>query len=191
MASARVVDCPLPLAHVLYEEFKNVCEEHWSERDCFPYRNVLGGPLYVSTGTRQDIATSVQMFSKFQDNIDPCHWRMMQQAIRYLIGIKAYGFCLPSSEDPAVLTRAWSNMDWASDHRRERSCTTFVMQIKRRSIVCGPNLHSATAQSTADAEFTALATVLHDVAWLHKVLGEIGAPLEETTALLQNNQGCI
>lgn len=67
----------------------------------------------------------------------------------------------------------------------------LVVQANGGRFVWGSKLQSATAQSTAKAEFTALDTVMRKKTSFCHVLGKIVTPMEEHTALLQGNLGRI
>lgn len=78
---------PLAIDHVLYEEVKTFSKKP-SAIDCTPHRNVLRGILYIATRSRSDIATAVSLLAKFQEGLAPCHCKIMQLFVMYLIGTR-------------------------------------------------------------------------------------------------------
>ena len=52
------------------------------------YRNLIGELLYISTGTRPDIAYSVNYLSRFQSCYDQTHFKYTMRILKYLYKTK-------------------------------------------------------------------------------------------------------
>jgi hypothetical protein len=50
----------------------------------FPYREAIGGLLYLTQISRPDIAHAVNNLSRFNQNPDIVHWRAVKRILRYL-----------------------------------------------------------------------------------------------------------
>lgn len=141
-----------------------------------PFRESLGALLYLCTRTGPEIATAVSTLSKFQSDPGVSHWKMLKHLVRYLIGTTNFGTLLQSTET-AVTFRAWSDADWAHDHSKRRSRSSFVLQINFGSVIWCSRLQSATAQSSSEAEFFVLSSCIRCVRWCRNILEELELPM--------------
>jgi len=86
----------------------------------FPYRELIGALMYLSVGTRPDIAHAVSYLSQFNDCYTETHWRAAKRVVRYLKGTDNVGLVYSrSSEPPAIFTDA----DWGNSSLDRRSYT--------------------------------------------------------------------
>ena len=56
-----------------------------------PYRQVVGSLLYLSGGTRPDIAFATNFWARFQSNYTSHHWNGVNKVLQYLSGTKQVG----------------------------------------------------------------------------------------------------
>jgi len=56
--------------------------------ECLKYRNLIGELLYISCGTRPDIAYSVNYLSRFQNCYYRMHYNYAMRVLKYLIRTK-------------------------------------------------------------------------------------------------------
>lgn len=121
-----------------------------------PYRSLLGALLYLSTRTGSYLAVAVSLLGKYQSDPGMHSWNTLENVIRYLSGTPYYGILLPV-RSAAISLEAWSDADWAREKDRRKSRSGYVLTINGGFTVWSSRLHTATAQSTAEAEFAALA----------------------------------
>ncbi|CAM9598633.1 unnamed protein product [Sphacelaria rigidula] len=64
-----------------------------------PYRNVVGGSMWLATGTRTDIANSVR--APARQSHDPCerHWEALMKVLKYLNETKKLGLTFKKAHD--------------------------------------------------------------------------------------------
>lgn len=86
---------PLPLCHTSYRECGMVSDKIRKEMTMVPYRSLLGSLIYLSTGTRPDIATAVSLLGKFQCDPTPADWKALAHLLRYLQRIVLFGILIP------------------------------------------------------------------------------------------------
>ena len=111
-----------------------------------PNRKVLGSLLFLATRTRPDLATSVSMLVKYQQEPMVEHWESMKSVVPYLIGTLYYGALLPSGQE--ALLEACSNADWTRDHHTRRSRSGHLITAAGVPFVWPSLLQSLTFQST-------------------------------------------
>ena len=190
MTTAKPIQHPLPLSHTLYEKITDPTPEEQATMETVPFRKVLGSLLYLSTRTRPDISTAVSMIAKFQSKPRHCHWKMVKNVVRYLIGTKKHGILLPKVvETPKLL--CWSDADWARDLTNRRSRSGILITLNGGPVVWTSRLQSYTAESSTEAEFNALSVALREVKWLRVVLSELQLLDGSPTVIKQDNLGSI
>lgn len=67
------------------------------------YRNLIGELLYISTGTRPDIAYSVNSLSRFQNCYDKNHYKYALKILKYLVKTKELNFIYRKNDDDEKL----------------------------------------------------------------------------------------
>lgn len=190
MANSKPVKAPLTLGHPLYDQRVPLNEKEADEMSGVPYRAVLGALLYLSTRTRPDIATAVSLLGKFQAEPNPKHWKALKHVMRYLQGTTDFGIWLPSGSAIPTL-EVWCDADWGRDQDRRRSRTGYLLTIGGGPVIWSSKLQSSTAESSTEAEFTALAKCVGEVNWVRAVLSELGFPPTGPTTVHQDNLGAI
>jgi hypothetical protein len=62
-----------------------------------PYRELIGGLVWLVTANRPDLAFTACLLSRFVNNPGQAHWNAAKQVLRYLKGIRThaltYGAC--------------------------------------------------------------------------------------------------
>lgn len=190
MSDCKPTSTPLPMAHSLYRKRVTSTEKERQEMTSIPYRQVLGSLIYLSTRTRPDISTAVSMLGKFQADPTIKDWKALKHLLRYLKGTLQYGLLFPFKSDHHGL-QAWSDADWARDEERRRSRTGMLVLFHGSPVSWASKMQTATAMSTAEAEFAALASTVREVVWIQDILHEVGFEQETKTAIMQDNLGAI
>lgn len=96
---------------------------------------------------------------------------MLKNVICYLIGTKHYGILLSNRSHEVKITFS-SDTDWSRDLSKRRSRAGLLIAINGGPIVSSCKLQQSTAQSTAEAEFNALAYAIKKVKWIRLFLLE-------------------
>ena len=91
------------------------------------YRSAVGSLLYVSTGTRPDIAFAVSMVAKFSSKPTKQHWQGVKRILRYLKGTADLGLLYRRS-DAEELT-GYSDSDWAGDLDDRKSTSGYMFML--------------------------------------------------------------
>ena len=176
------------MSHPLYDELIELTDKEEEEMKNIPFRKVLGALLFLSTRTRPDITTAVSMLAKYQSKPSMQHWKMAKNVVRYLIDTQDRGILMQNNDEGLI---CWVDADWARDLSKRRSRTGILITYNGAPIVWVSKLQTTTAQSTAEAEFNALAHGIKEVKWMRSILNEIGKPQTEPTTVYQDNLGSI
>ena len=188
MTTAKPSKHPLPMSHPLYDELIELTDKEEEEMKNIPFRKALGALLFLSTRTRPDITTAVSMLAKYQSKPSMQHWKMAKNVVRYLIDTQDRGILMQNNDEGLI---CWVDADWARDLSKRRSRTGILITYNGAPIVWVSKLQTTTAQSTAEAEFNALAHGIKEVKWMRSILNEIGMPQTEPTTVYQDNLGSI
>lgn len=126
------------------EEMKNV-----------QFRSMSGLLLVLATRTWPDIDIAVSILANSQSTPEFKNWKMVKHVVLYLISTRDICIFLPNGSGKVDL-KAWSDVDWASDHSNRHSRSGFFLAINGSAVVLSSMFQSATALSTSEAEFRAL-----------------------------------
>lgn len=146
---------------------KNMSPQSSSEREemsSIPYRELVGGLVYISQGTRPDISFAVNALSIFNDNPGRAHWTAAKRVLRYLkatIDAK-----LQYSMEGRTDFTAFCDADWASNIDDRRSCSGYVFMKQGGAISWSSRRQPTIALSTTEAEYMALSSTVQESAWL-------------------------
>jgi hypothetical protein len=127
--------------------------------------------MYLVKTTRADIASAVDILSRFAHNLYDNHFRLINRDFRYLLRSGTKGICFPSKND--LMVRGFSDSDWAGDLDQQKS-TRGVSVMMGVSPLCFRSLRQATvAKSSVEAEFVALCETSIESVWLQELLNQI------------------
>ncbi|KAG8474453.1 hypothetical protein CXB51_033539 [Gossypium anomalum] len=128
------------------------------------YRSLIGCLLYL-TATRPDIMYAVSLLSRFMHCCNIAHFKVAKRVLRYVKGTLGYGVKFERAKELKLV--GYSDSDWSSK--------------KRQTI----------AQSTAEAEYIAVATAVDQAIWLKKLLSDLNVDQVEATKTKVDNQSVV
>ena len=157
--------------------------------DIQKYQSAVGALLYLSTRTRPDISFAVGNVAKFSSK--PCenHWTAVKRIFRYLKGTQNLGISYCKSVTNPCL--GYSDADWAGDLTDRKSTSGYCFSICNGLVSWRSTKQTSVALSTAEAEYIALSGAAQEAAWLHKLLRELGFPVEGPITIYEDNQSAI
>ncbi|KAK1931543.1 Retrovirus-related Pol polyprotein from transposon TNT 1-94 [Phytophthora citrophthora] len=96
----------------------------------FPYRELVGALMYLTTCTRPGIAFVVGQLSCYVQNPTQQHIGAAKRVLRYLIGTKTLGIVYPrektGKQKLELVVDGYCDSDWGSDLDTRKSITGFV-----------------------------------------------------------------
>lgn len=154
-----------------------------------PYREALGGLMYLAAGTRPDLSCAVAILSRFCNNPKLAHWTALKDVLKYVnstisLGIRYHRQC----QDELI---AFSDSDYASDIESRKSMTGMLIKLNDGPIVWKATKQTTVTESTAEAEFVACSTTSREVIWCQSFLRELGVEISLPTPLFVDNQSAI
>ncbi|KAH9459513.1 hypothetical protein Pst134EA_033031 [Puccinia striiformis f. sp. tritici] len=136
--------------------------------DSTGYRSVIGSLMYLSAGTRPDLAYPVNLLARFSANPSESHWRALDCLVGYVK--KTAGKKLEYKGKGEGL-RLWTEANWGGEH--ERSTTGYVMMYGGDAIAWGSRRQTVVALSTCAAEYLALSEGSQHLAHMLNILGDL------------------
>ena len=106
--------------------------------------------MYLSTGTRLDIAFAVSNAARFSSNPSKQHWMAVKRIIRYLKGTRDLGILYTRSAEDDLI--GFSDSDWAGDWDNRKSTSGYLFKLSSRPISWRSKKQTSVALSTAEAE---------------------------------------
>lgn len=135
----------------------------------FPYREVIGSLLFAAQVTRPDINFSVNLLSRYLDNPKTPHWNAAKRIIRYLKGTIDFKITYTGKSEIC----GYCDSDYAADIDDRKSTSGFIFTMNGGAISWGSRKQAVVAQSTAEAEYTALGMATKEAIWLRSLNYEI------------------
>ena len=120
------------------------------------YQSAVGSLLYLSVGTRPDMAYAVSNVAKFSSHPTNKHWVAVKRIMRYLKGTSDLG--LLYTKEGSSKCVGYSDSDWGGDLDDRKSTSGYLFLIGGGSVSWRSKKQSSVALSTAEAEYMALAS---------------------------------
>lgn len=190
MENAKTATTPLEPSIKITKEMSPISDEEKEEMKNRPYRELIGGLIYLANATRPDIAFATNTLSRFCSNPGKLHWQLAKQVLRYLKGTSHYGIKYQRNKENLT---AYTDSDWAGDIDDRRSCTGNVVSLAGGPISWKSKKQSSVALSTMEAEYAALAEVSREIVYLKRLLVHMGFDkcVQESITIYCDNQSAI
>lgn len=153
------------------------------------YQSAVGSLLYLSTGTRPDIAFAVGNVARFSANPTNRHWTGIKRILRYLKGTPDLGLYYSRNSDEDMI--GYSDSDWAGDLDDRRSVSGYMFKLCGAPISWRSKKQTSVALSTAEAEYVALSCATQEVVWLRQLMSELRLEQSKPTLIYEDNQSTI
>lgn len=171
MEGAKSVSTPIESNLKMTKEMCPSTDEERNEMKNRPYRELIGGLIYLSNATRPDIAFAANVLSRFCSDPGRDHWLIAKRVLRYLKATSDYGITYVSD---AESLKAYTDSDWAGDVDDRKSCSGNVLMLAGSPISWKSRKQKSVALSTMEAEYTALAEVAREVIYIKRLLVHMG-----------------
>ena len=156
------------------------------DAESFPYRELVGGLMYLAIGTRPDIAHAVSYLSQFNSDPQQSHWIAAKRVLRYLKGTMSFSLTYNRTGIPL---RGYVDADWGGCPIDRRSYTGFTFVLAGGSISWESRKQRTVALSSTEAEYMALSEAVKESLFLNRFLNEIGFSELSQVDLYCDNQG--
>jgi len=136
-----------------------------------PYKELIGGLVYLANATRPDIAYAAATLSRFSSDPGKAHWILAKRVLRYLKGTSIYA--IEYKKDNKKLM-AYADSDWAGDIDDRKSCTGNLVMLAGGPISWKSKKQKSISLSTMEAEYVALCEMSKEIVFIKRLLTHIG-----------------
>jgi len=154
-----------------------------------PYRELLGGLIWLSTHTRPDIAYAVSVVARFSNDPAPRHWTMLKRILRYLHSTKSYGLAYSPGGSQEV--EGWTDADHAADPVTRRSISGWAFTLGGCVIDWQSKRQPTVTTSSTEAEYVASSSAGREAIWIRNLLVSIGTPPKSSTIINVDNRSAM
>ena len=154
-----------------------------------PYRSAVGKLLYISTGTRPDIAFVVSQVARHSSNPSRVHWGAIKRIFAYLKHTKHV--CITYRADAKTPLYAYVDADWAGCKLTRRSTTGFVIMFANAAVCWGSRKQQVIALSSCESEYIAGCICGQEVMWIRSLFMELGFKFVAPVRIWCDNQSAI
>ncbi len=166
MQDAKCVSTPVDPSNKLVK-----AEDGEESFDQSVYQSAVGSLLYLSTGTRPDVAFAVSYVAKFSSDPTKKHWTAVKRILRYLKSTSMLGLLNTKSGESELV--GFSDSDWAGDIDDRRSTSGYLFKLSGAPISWRSKKQTSIALSTAEAECIALSSATQEAMWLKQLMSEL------------------
>lgn len=154
-----------------------------------PYRELIGCLIYATQTTRPDLCAATNYFSRFQCCYTHEHFVHAKRALRYIKGSIDLNMHYVRDEKAEILT-GYADSDWAGDKNDSKSTSGYVFKVFGNTVSWASRKQNTVAQSSAEAEFAALAESMNEAEWIRELLIELGFTFDKPIIIHEDSQSC-
>jgi hypothetical protein len=184
---AGMVDCN-PCATLIDVKCKLSAEDGALLTDPTEYRSYAGALQYL-TLTRPDIQHAVQQACLYMHAPREPHLNLVKRILRYIKG--TLNFSLHLSSSPTTSLTAYSDADWAGCPDTRRSTSGYCVYLGDNLVSWSSKRQTTVLQSSAEAEYRAVAHAVAECCWIRQLLGELHQPLAWATMVFCDNVSTV
>ena len=135
----------------------------------FPYREILGGIGYVALGTRPDSSYSYKSHGRWSSNYDVDHCMSLLSFVRYLYQTRELPLIICGTPGPLI---GKSDADW-NGTGEAKSTGGWIVFDGSAPLSWAARSMTASARSTAEAEFMSIASLTVELVYLKRLIETI------------------
>jgi len=161
-SSTPVIKEPGKVDDSMKSEYSDNCQ-------LFSYRSAVGALLYLSTGSRPDIAYAVGQASRNLEKPSHEDFVAVKRIFRYLQGTVNHGLVYRPGVNPGVLEN-YSDADHGGDLQTGRSTTGVICLHAGAAVSWLSQKQPSVAISTTEAEIVAASEAAREIVWLRRLM---------------------
>ncbi|KAJ9561242.1 hypothetical protein OSB04_006402 [Centaurea solstitialis] len=164
----------IPMQHgiVLSKTQCPVSSQDQDKMKSIPYASAIGSIMYAMLCTRPDVAYSVSVTSRYQQNPGKPYWVAVKNILKYLRRTKDMFLVFGGSEDEISVT-GYSDATFQTDRYDFRSQSGYVFTLNEGAISWKSSKQDTIADSTTEAEYIAASDATKEAVWLRNFLSDL------------------
>ena len=157
-----------------------------------PYRNAVGGLMWLATVTRPDLANAVRALAR--QSHDPCerHWEGVTKVLKYLNKTKDLGLTFQKGHDRLSV---FCDADYAKKEADRRSVSGVAVMYGGVAVSATSRTQHCVTLSTTEAEYVAMAEGAKEGLYIEAVLSFLRPQIlsrrveDQGIVLYEDNEG--
>ncbi|KAJ9566348.1 hypothetical protein OSB04_002314 [Centaurea solstitialis] len=164
----------IPMQHgiVLSKTQCPISSQDQDKMKSVPYASAIGSITYAMLCTRPDVAYSVSVTSRYQQNPGEPHWVAVKNILKYLRRTKDMFLVFRGSEDE-IRVIGYSDASFQTDRDDFRSQSGYVFTLNGGAISWKSSKQDTIADSTTEAEYIAASDAAKEAVWLRNFLSDL------------------
>ncbi|KAJ9547714.1 hypothetical protein OSB04_020257 [Centaurea solstitialis] len=184
----------IPMQHgiVLSKTQCPVSSQDQDKMKSVPYASAIGSIMYAMLCTRPDVAYSVSVTSRYQQNPGEPHWVAVKNILKYLRRTKDLFLVFGGSEDE-ISVNGYSDASFQTDIDDFRSQSGYVFTLNGGAISWKSSKQDTIADSTTEAEYIAASDAAKEAVWLRNFLSDLRvvASISRPIDIFCDNSGAV
>lgn len=168
---------------------QQMCNFDESDQSSFPYRKLIGSLMYLSIGTRADIAHAVGIASRYVEKPTVVHERAGKRILKYIKKHLNFGILFFSSSTREL--SVYTDADYAGDIDTRRSTSGSAFIYSGGIISWSSTRQKSVSASTTESEYIAASLCVRELTWLRALFCEILGEKLPIINLYMDNQSAI
>jgi hypothetical protein len=145
--------------------------------------------LLFLTITRADIAYAVNLVSRYMENPQETHLKVVKSIIRYLVGTTSLGLFYRKWASLHLI--GYSDADWGGDLDEQKSTHTFVNTVGDNPILWRSKKQTCLSLSSTESYYRALEKAAEEAIWIQGLFTKLGFYKQNTFTIYCDNQSAI
>ncbi|KAJ9543708.1 hypothetical protein OSB04_023415 [Centaurea solstitialis] len=184
----------IPMQHgiVLSKAQCPVCSEDQDKMKLVPYASAIGSIMYAMLCTRPDVAYSISVTSRYQQNPGEAHWVAVKNILKYMRRTKEMFLVFGGSEDEISVT-GYSDATFQTDRDDFKSQSGYVFTLNGGAISWKSSKQDTIADSTTEAEYIAASDAAKEAVWLRNFISDLRviASISRPIDIYCDNSGAV
>ena len=153
------------------------------------FQGIIGSLLYITLGTRPDLAYSVIKLARYASNPSNNHIILVKRILRYLKATIDYNIIYNKSSTRYI--SGYCDSDYAGDIATAKSTLGWIFLIAGSPISWKSKLQTIIAQSTTEAEYIAINSVSKEAVYIKNLMTELDVYNQAKFPIYTDNQGAL
>ncbi|KAJ9535490.1 hypothetical protein OSB04_un001383 [Centaurea solstitialis] len=164
----------IPIQHgiVLSKTHCPVSSQDQDKMKLIPYASAIGSIMYAMLCTRPDVAYSVSVASRYQQNPGEAHWMAVKNILKYLRRTKEMFLVFGGSEDEISVT-GFTDTSFQTDRDDFRSQSGYVFTLNGGAISWKSSKQNTITDSTTEVEYIAASDASKEAVWLRNFITDL------------------
>ena len=167
--------------------------DNYKETELLEYQRLIGKLMYLTCGTRPDIAFAVEQLSKYNANPRKGHLKATKRVVRYLKGTMQMElmFGQTPTNPPLYGLTGYANSNFAGDPADRNLVMGYCFFLNGAVVSWSSKKLKTVSTSTTEAEYIALRHVAKEAVWIQRFMNKINLDMVEDLTIYGNNKMSI